>query len=649
MVQVPQTRPGMLSRLLRDRSGNTLALIAAATTPLVAMVGSAVDIGRGYVAQSRLQQACDAGTLAARKKLGSDLPPSNQVLGQVRNVGNEFFDLNFPKGRYNTTDLSFVMTLEEDFAISGQASAVLPTAVMGIFGKHTIPIAVSCQSRMNFTNLDIMMVLDTTGSMRHTNAGDTLSRIDSMRSVIRKFHGNLEEGKSPGTRVRYGFVPYSTNVNVGAHLKNNWVVNSWSYQSRRELDKIQTESSRTYNTNWKRVSGERTPWSEHSRYDATYYPETTITTGEGDAITTTTRSERWACEGGQPHHTISRSDVADGTTTTEPFDGPPAGERTIVDRTRISNGTRYRTRREGDTCIVEKQTDIDYKETYDRITEPTYRWTNSYLYEPISRNVANWRSQVGGCIEERDTYDITDYDNVDLTRALDLDINLVPGPNDGTKWRPQYNNVIYARSMTSENSGSFTPEPVTTGTNYIRPGTFWMSNCPAPARKLAEMDAEELDTYLGSLNPGGATYHDIGMIWGGRFVSPKGIFASENADISANRPTSRHLIFLTDGQTEPYDIAYGAYGLEPLDRRRWDPDTSSMTLKETIEARFVFACNEVRKTNTTVWIIAFGTEANPAMSQCAGPGRVFEASSSAELDRAFDAIARSLGDLRISR
>ena len=129
-------------------------------------------VGRGYVAR-RLQQACDAGTLAARKRLGSDLPPSGHVLGQVRKTGKSFFDLNFPEGRYDTTELSFVMTLEEDFAITGAASANLPTAVMGIFGKNNIPITVSCGSRMNFSNLDIMLVLDTTGSMRHTNSGDT--------------------------------------------------------------------------------------------------------------------------------------------------------------------------------------------------------------------------------------------------------------------------------------------------------------------------------------------------------------------------------------------------------------------------------------------------------------------------------------------
>ena len=59
------------------------------------------------------------------------------------------------------------------------------------------------------------------------------------------------------------------------------------------------------------------------------------------------------------------------------------------------------------------------------------------------------------------------------------------------------------------------------------------------------------------------------MIWGGRLISPTGLFADENADLSASAPTSRNLIFLTDGETAPYDLSYSSYGVEPLDQRRW--------------------------------------------------------------------------------
>ena len=84
--------------------------------------------------------------------------------------------------------------------------------------------------------------------------------------------------------------------------------------------------------------------------------------------------------------------------------------------------------------------------------------------------------------------------------------------------------------------------------------------------KLTELDGDTLDTYLATLKPDGSTYHDIGMIWGGRLISPTGIFAGENGDVSDNQPTNRNLIFLTDGETAPSDISYSSYGIEPLDQ-----------------------------------------------------------------------------------
>ncbi len=46
-------------------------LTAAAIVPVVGIVGSGIDIGRGYMAKLRLQQACDAGVLAGRRYMGA--------------------------------------------------------------------------------------------------------------------------------------------------------------------------------------------------------------------------------------------------------------------------------------------------------------------------------------------------------------------------------------------------------------------------------------------------------------------------------------------------------------------------------------------------------------------------------------------------
>lgn len=643
---VREGRAAFLPRLARDTSGNTLAMMAAALLPLLGIIGGGVDMSRAYLAQSRLQQACDAGVLAARKRLGSDV--SEAIPAEVAEIGQRFFNLNFRDGNYGTENRDFQLYLEEDFSISGEASVTVPTAVMNVFGYDEINIDVACEAVLSFQNLDLMMALDVTGSMRHTNLGDSMSRIDSMKQVIRDFHAEIEGNKAPGIRIRYGFVPYATNVNVGALLQNNWVVGNWSYQSRELAGTLQTEYTRGYAANWLYDSGSANWDVVVNSYPATYRAGTAPTEpGVVDQGGSGGSSGYYTCDGGQPGNTYTQDNILISTDT-EPFVGPPAGTRTIEHRKLIENGRNYFTQLSGTTCTVKYHEYFNWTNTFDWITEPAYDGDSQWLYKPISISTTNWRTQTEGCIEERDTYEIDDYDNIDLTRALDLDIDLVPTADDATKWRPRYPDMIYVRSIRNNGSGSITTEEVTTTDDFADTGDWWFSDCPAPARKLAEMDAAAVDSYLATLQPFGATYHDIGMIWGGRLLSPTGLFATENRDLNQSKPTNRNLIFLTDGQTEPYDIAYGAYGVDALDQRRWSQG-SPLTLTETVEQRFLAACKEVKKKNITVWVIAFGTELNPTMTECAGPGRYFEASDATQLSAAFKTIAASLGDLRISQ
>lgn len=187
-----------LSRLRRDIAGNTLALLAAGLFPLLALVGGGIDMGRNYLAQTRLQQACDAGTLAARKKLGTQVVIDGNVPADVVTIGNRFFNLNYRSGAYSTTDRSFQMTLQPDYAIKGNASVTVPTTIMQVFGYDKLDLSVECEAQLTFANTDVMFVLDTTGSMALPNPGDAKNRI----SVLRDFEAsNATELTSAFSRI----------------------------------------------------------------------------------------------------------------------------------------------------------------------------------------------------------------------------------------------------------------------------------------------------------------------------------------------------------------------------------------------------------------------------------------------------------------
>jgi Flp pilus assembly protein TadG len=634
-----------MDRLARDTSGNTMMIVAAASLPMLALVGGGVDMGRSYLSESRLQQACDAGVLAARKKLAG----STVVDASVANAGNKFFNINFRAGTYGTANRNFTMTLQPDYSISGAATVDVPTTIMKLFGYSEVSLSVKCEASLNFTNTDIMMVLDTTQSMDgKADPGDTLSKLTTMKNVVRSFHQQLEATKGQGVRVRYGFVPYSTNVNVGGLLANNWVVNDWHYQTRELHHEVPTGpvTTTSYGENFLAPTG-----SSMSEVSSTY-PADFVAAGNESQVGSS------SCNGPPlPADTYTEVATPIGAPVTVPFVGPPAGTKTTQRFRRVRNGVRWWTSRAGANCNVMKETFTNYIDEYDYVTEPYQPKIQFFNYDKLPRNVANWRSETWNCMEERETYEIDDYTNVDFTRALDLDIRLTPNGDDRTKWRPHYPTITYIRNMAPDGTGPFSINPVITSSGMYQPGAISnMITCPTPTRKLEELPITAgtnatLDAYLNSIVAAGTTYHDIGMIWGGRLLTPFGLFAAENADVAASRPSSRHLIFLTDGQTEAYDIAYGAYGVEPLDRRRWNRETpvGGLTLSDVVEKRFGVACDQVKADNITVWVVGFDTAVTQFMKDCAGPGRWFQANNATDLTTAFTRIAQSIGDLRISK
>ncbi len=174
------------SKLLRDQRGNVYFLTAAALVPVLGLVGSGVDIGRGYMAQLRLQQACDAGVLAGRRAMTGTTYSS-----AARSEANKMFNYNYPTDQYGSSRVSFASQASGPSSVVGTARAYLPTAVMHVFTYDGFDLTANCTAKLEISNADIMMVLDVTGSMAQTNSGDSVNRIAALKTATMDFFDTM--------------------------------------------------------------------------------------------------------------------------------------------------------------------------------------------------------------------------------------------------------------------------------------------------------------------------------------------------------------------------------------------------------------------------------------------------------------------------
>lgn len=240
-----------------------------------------------------------------------------------------------------------------------------------------------------------------------------------------------------------------------------------------------------------------------------------------------------------------------------------------------------------------------------------------------------------------------------------MNIDLSPTDDVTSKWGPQLNNAIWERYLlTTDGSGNRklsdqrALDDVFVGRyeTISMPRTF--SNCPTEAKKVQKWTPSDFQSYVNGLTIGGNTYHDIGLLWGARVMSPTGIFASLNAPL--NVTIERHMVFMTDGETNVIENDYSAYGVHWYDRRQ-TPIGSEPTrtqLNGLTDARTAALCTAIKNKNISLWVVSYGnvnSATNNRLKACATPGKFFEATSVTSLIANFKAIAAEISALRLTK
>lgn len=667
-----------LSRLARDKRGNTIAIMAAALIPMLGLAGSAVDMTRLYVVKVRLQQACDAGVLAGRKFMTGNTNTLDQI---AVDQANAFFNNNFQNGWMTTSGTTFTPTRTSNSQVSGTASTVVPMTIMKFFSFGSKPLTVTCQARYDVPDIDVMFVLDTTGSMAclpadsdatcSSYAGSATknqiarpsssngvagyaganmygtteksgSRIAALREAVLSFYDALDKAKDAQTKIRYGFVTYASSVNVGKAILDvvpNSLVGTGSgdtqtYQSRHVTNEYQISRTATPQKNSKDKVGcessattVRSPALNNGAY--------TFDQSSGTATYTT---QEWNSSTNKCEDVIK---VMGPVYTYESWPWPISG---VVAGGVVPNPTKVRGQQ--------------------------MRWL--------------------GCVESKvESPGQSSFTTTSLPDELDPDVtpskSILTGDN---RWFPHLQDLEYMRSNRFYNSTSYTSngddwdyaegygsEPYAVdhsgkaadGDELQKLGAV---ACGKPVKRLGEMTRSDVYNfvYASDFVPMGGTYHDTGMIWGTRLISPTGPWAADTAAWSGHNPPNRVLVFLTDGDMSPTTSSYGMYGLEGYDKRvtgttfgNNDPmsgrngdgtctNTSANCYKYTTfhNNRFLAECAAAKARNIDVWTVSIDTGVSAPLQTCATTtAQALATTDGKALGDIFANIAKKLAMLRI--
>lgn len=203
------------TNLLRSEHGSAMPMIGLGIMALIGSTGVAVDMGRVQVAQSRMLNALDAAGLAA----GSNVNSVN-----LNTEVTKYFNANFPPNYMGTQVNSLTVTANEDLTVITLDSAGnVPTTFMKIFGIDYVPIAAHSIVTRGMTGMELVMVIDTTGSMSQS-AGGGQSKMAAAKtasaSLLNILYG---AGNDTQDNLWVGMVPFAQSVNVGNN-RTTWMV-----------------------------------------------------------------------------------------------------------------------------------------------------------------------------------------------------------------------------------------------------------------------------------------------------------------------------------------------------------------------------------------------------------------------------------------
>lgn len=193
---------GLIRSYLTQTIGASAVIISLTIPAVLGSMGMAIDAGQIYLAKKRLEHAIDAAALAAA---GSSSLSEDEVIQRV----HDFIKANYSDDELGDIEDIIVKITEDSLSVS--ASVYVDTIFLSILGINTAEASSDTEVVREVRGLEVMMVLDVTGSMSSNN------NIGALRTAATSFVDILYDRSDEDETIKVGMVPYSSAVNVGPY------------------------------------------------------------------------------------------------------------------------------------------------------------------------------------------------------------------------------------------------------------------------------------------------------------------------------------------------------------------------------------------------------------------------------------------------
>jgi Flp pilus assembly protein TadG len=206
IVKIPECENGCLrtrASFLKDKAGTIIVAFAIMLPVLIGSVGMSMDLAESYLVRQRLGGTIDAAALAAT---ASESDPD-----KIEQRVQEFFHANYPDDRVGIPHDLITTVDEENDEVTVSAYADYNTTFMKVLGIDRLTVFRTTTVKREIQGLEVMMVLDNTGSMAD---GD---KIGALKTAATDLVNILFDKADDPEHIKIGMVPYANAVRVGRY------------------------------------------------------------------------------------------------------------------------------------------------------------------------------------------------------------------------------------------------------------------------------------------------------------------------------------------------------------------------------------------------------------------------------------------------